>query len=419
LALKSRKSAWHLVVHHIRNSYQETEVMSLGHTCPNCASEGMSVFYELEKVPGHSVLLLTTREAALTYPKGDIALGFCPACGFISNVAFDPNLHEYDSAYEATQAFSSTFNTFHRNLASYLVERYDLRDKEIIEIGCGQGEFLALLCEMGGNRGVGFDPAFDGQRYRSKAQDQITFIKDFYSEKYAGYQCDFLCCKMTLEHIHPTADFVSMVRRSTGDRSDTIIFFQVPDVRRILRETAFWDIYYEHCSYFSLGSLGRLFRRCGFDVVDLWKDFGDQYLMIEAKPGDGTGGSSLEQENDLQELTRDVANFSENYPHELKKWRRTLQEIREDGRRAVIWGAGSKGVAFLTTLTVQDEIEYAVDINPHKRGTYMAGTGHEIVGPEFLKEYRPGVVIVMNPIYCDEIRRDLGKMGVTAELMPV
>jgi hypothetical protein len=76
-------------------------------------------------------------------------------------------------------------------------------------------------------------------------------------------------------------------------------------------------------------------------------------------------------------------------------------------------------VAFLTTLRIQDEIEYAVDINPYKHGTYMAGTGQQIVAPEFLREYRPDVVIVMNPIYCNEIRRDLNRMGVTAELMAV
>jgi SAM-dependent methyltransferase len=380
---------------------------------------GMPVFYELEQVPAHSVLLLSTREEALAYPKGDIALGFCQTCGFIANVAFDPSLHEYSSGYEATQAFSPTFNAFAHRLATRLIDQYDLHGKDIIEIGCGQGEFLTLLCELGGNRGVGFDPAYVSGRSESSTQDGITFIKDFYSEKYADYHGDFVCCKMTLEHIQHTADFVSTVRHSLRDQSDTIVFFQVPDVMRTLREVAFWDIYYEHCSYFSLGSLARLFRRCGFDVMNLAREYDDQYLMIETRPGDGEGGAFLEQENDLEDLTRDVAYFSENYPHELDAWRRDLQSIRQTGRRAVIWGAGSKGVAFLTTLHIQDEIEYAVDINLYKHGTYMAGTGQEIVAPGFLREYRPDVVIVMNPIYCGEIQQDLDRIGVAAELMPV
>ncbi|MGD2049988.1 MAG: SAM-dependent methyltransferase, partial [Chloroflexota bacterium] len=122
---------------------------SVALVCPSCRTAGMSVFYELEQVPVHSVLLLGTREQALNYPKGTISLAFCPHCGFISNMAFDPQVHDYSGDYESTQAYSPTFNTFHHRLATGLIDRYDLRGKEIIEIGCGQGEFLELLCELG------------------------------------------------------------------------------------------------------------------------------------------------------------------------------------------------------------------------------------------------------------------------------
>ena len=393
--------------------------MSANHICPNCGAERMSIFYELKNVPVHSVLLLATREEALNCPKGDIVLGFCHLCGFITNVAFDAGLHEYSSRYEGTQGFSPTFNTFHRKLAKYLVEQYDLRGKDIIEIGCGQGEFLTLLCELGGNRGVGFDPAHSSERNGNQSDDRITFIEDFYSEKYDNYRCDFLCCKMTLEHIKPTAEFVRIVRRSIADNSNTFVFFQVPNVMRILRELAFWDIYYEHCSYFYPGSLVYLFRRYGFDVIDLWKDYDDQYLMIVARPRKGQSRLILSQEDELEDQVHDVANFTEHYQLKLNKWQRDLQRINQIGQRAVVWGAGSKGVAFLTTLNIQDEIKYVVDINPYKNEMYMAGTGQQIVAPEFLREYKPDVLIVMNPIYCNEIQRDLNQMGITTELMPV
>jgi hypothetical protein len=362
---------------------------------------------------------MPVREEALNYTRGDIALGFCQTCGFITNLAFDPGLHEYSPLYEETQGYSSTFNAFHHRLATRLIQRYSLHNKDIVEIGCGKGEFLTLLCQLGGNRGVGFDPAYVAERNPVGVQDRISYIQDFYSEKYANHYADFVCCKMTLEHIKDTADFVRTVRNSIGDSSSTVVFFQVPSTTRILRELAFWDIYYEHCSYFSLGSLARLFRKCGFEILDLALEYDDQYLLIEARPASGTGNSPLPEEDDLAQLSRDVAFYAKSYRTKLEEWQQCVRQISLSGRRAVIWGAGSKGVAFLTTLGLYGEIAYAVDINPHKRGTYLAGTGHEIVGPDFLREYRPDVIIVMNPIYRADIEQDLNRMGLTPEIITV
>ncbi|HTX98912.1 MAG TPA: class I SAM-dependent methyltransferase [Bacteroidota bacterium] len=379
----------------------------------------MEIFYGIEQVPVHSVLLMETREQALTYHRGDIALGFCPACGFMSNVVFDPSVHEYSSKYEETQGFSETFQSFHRGLAQRLIDRYDLHGKSLIEIGCGKGEFLTMLCEMGGNTGVGFDPAYISERNTSPARDRMTFIKDLYSEKYTSYHGDFVCCKMTLEHIHNVAEFMSTVRRSIGDRRETIVFFQIPDMKRILEEDAFWDIYYEHCSYFTQGSLARLFRRTGFDVVDLGTEYDGQYLMIEARPGTGTGTPALAQENDLQATTEAVRKFSASIDRTISLWRKRLTAYEKENKRVVIWGGGSKGVAFLTKLNVRDQIQYAVDINPYKKGTFMAGTGQEIVLPGFLTTYKPDVVIVMNPIYLGEIGQDLKRLGLAPQVIPI
>jgi hypothetical protein len=49
----------------------------------------------------------------------------------------------------------------------------------------------------------------------------------------------------------------------------------------------------------------------------------------------------------------------------------------------------------------------------------MAGTGQEIVPPEFLRTYRPDVVFIMNPIYRSEIDAALRELGVVAELVPL
>lgn len=389
-------------------------------TCPSCKSGGMKIFYSVRSVPTNSCILLETSADAKNYPRGDIDLGFCEQCGFIANTAFDPALTEYSGRYEETQGFSGTFNKFHRNLAQRLIEQYDLHGKNVLEIGCGKGEFITLLSALGNNHGIGFDPGYREDHNLSKATKNVQFIKDFYSEKYAHHQADFVCCKMTLEHIRDTDDFLGTVRRSVGDRQDTILFFQIPEVTRILEDCAFEDIYYEHCSYFSAGSLARLFRRNGFDVLGVRTEYGEQYLTIEARPGTSSTSRPLSaKENDLEHLKQSVATFPQRCDDKLNEWRIRLADLVENKKKAVLWGSGSKGVSFLTTLDAGNTIKYVVDINPYRQGYFMSGTGQEIVAPNFLKTYEPDVVIVMNAIYQDEIRRDLREMQLSPELISI
>ena len=43
----------------------------------------------------------------------------------------------------------------------------------ILEIGCGKGEFLVQICEIGDNRGVGIDPTYVRRCPRSSASSRI------------------------------------------------------------------------------------------------------------------------------------------------------------------------------------------------------------------------------------------------------
>ena len=113
-----------------------------------------------------------------------------------------------------------------------------------------------------------------------------------------------------------------------------------------------------------------------------------------------------------------VRYFVEHYQAKRDEWQLALSRWRTAGQKVVLWGGGSKGVAFLTTLSqTRDDIAYAVDINPIKHGTFMAGTGQEIIAPESLKIYRPDVVIIMNPVYRAEVTADLTALGLSPEIL--
>ena len=182
-------------------------------------------------------------------------------------------------------------------------------------------------------------------------------------------------------------------------------------------DVGFWDIYYEHCSYYTAGSLARLFRRNSFDVIDLRRDYNDQYLILAARPSSEPTKPQLALEDDLEQTESDVATFKAACPDQVRFWKTRLREFADDGRKIVAWGSGSKCVAFCTTLEVSDELSYVVDINLRRNGQFLPGTGHRIVEPEFLQQDPPDIVVAMNPVYRNEIQADLDRLGVEARLL--
>ncbi len=385
--------------------------------CPVCGSGEHEVFHRVTAAPVHLVRLLRSREEALQFPTGTIELAFCRSCGFIWNRAFDRSLLDYGIDYEETQGYSPTFREFHHDLAQRLIGRYGLAGKHVVEVGCGKGEFLSLLCELGVGHGTGIDPAYVAERNTSSARDRVRGIPEYLSAAHRGIEGDLVCCKMTLEHIDRPAEFLALIGETLCARSRPVLFFQVPEARHILQEGAFWDVYYEHCSYFTPGSLARLFRRAGYEIIDLWTGYDDQYLMIEARSG--AEGAAEEEAEPLEESLAQVRSFGARCRRLTDAWADFVAAEAAAGRPTVLWGGGSKAVAFVTSLRDASEIRFAVDINPHKHGCYLPGGGQEVIGPERLVEVAPRSVIAMNPVYVPEIGARLAELGLSPALHTV
>ncbi len=383
--------------------------------CPACGRAGLEGFHAEASVPANSNVLLNSAAAARSFPTGTITLGHCAGCGFISNVTFDDGLAEYGQRYEETQGFSARFLEFATDLAAGWVHRYDLTGKDVLEIGCGKGEFLVLMAEAGIGHGTGIDPGVKPDRIDTAHGERLTWLPRKFTATDTDLVGDAIVCRHTLEHIPDVFVFLSGIRTAIGDRLDTVVLFELPDTQRILDEIAFWDIYYEHCAYFTQGSVARLFERCGFEVLDLRLEYDGQYLIVEARPvGPGVAPRAWGYD-DLPAIDAGIDRFAAGYAAMTATWSGRLAALAAAGKRSVVWGANSKAVSFLGVAG--DAVAAAVDINPHKQGTFLAGTGHEILAPAQLAALQPDLVVAMNSIYLDEIQGDLDRHGVAAELV--
>lgn len=342
----------------------------------------------------------------MDYPTGELDIVHCISCGFIFNASFDPALIRYDKDYEGTQAFSATFNEFNKGLADRLAGEIGNDVGKVLEIGCGQGEFLELLCSSGKLKCVGYDPAYR----KGRTGRNITIHSDFYGEGDVLDDLDMIICKMTLEHIHDPGSFLRTIRENIGD-NDTRLFIQVPNFDHILKEYGFWDLYYEHCSYFTGRSLERGLRSAGFRTESLWTDYDDQYLMALSSPSVFDKGAYAI----TPEEKRKVDLFRKGIENHIKVIKNIIEDAGDQG--LFIWGGGSKTVALLSTLGSLEKIRGIVDINPIKTGTYLPSSGIMVMAPESLKGLDLEKIMVMNPVYDKEIRKRLTELGIETEII--
>jgi SAM-dependent methyltransferase len=393
--------------------------------CTACSSDDLSTILEHINVPVHQNLLYDSLSAALNCTRGNLRLENCRSCGLVFNSSFQSELLEYAQDFENSQDNSPLFMNHLREIAQGLTHTYALEKKRILEIGCGKAGFLKLLTAYGGNEGIGFDPSYDGEL---SPQPGLQFVRDFFPGDQPWWNPDLIVCRHVLEHIQAPHAFLAMLRQAIGHRS-VPIYLEVPNVSWIFKNEAFWDIFYEHCNYFSAQSIGTLLRKAGFEIRVIRESFADQYLSIEAytkEDAQPQGTESIcpskvrqpETPNEAEHKT--AADFQKSC---ISRRQRLIDEIGAasgNGQTIAVWGAAAKGSTFLNLMNIsRQQVQFVVDINPKKQGCFIAGTGHQIVAPDHLLSQPAQTILLMNPNYHDEVTALLQSLGAHSQLVCV
>lgn len=384
-------------------------------SCPACGGLHVTEILHVPKVPVHQNVLADSLAEALACARGDIDLRLCADCGFVFNAAFDEALMRYAPAYENSQTHSPYFRSYLDALAARLTRRHHLAGKTVVEIGCGKGEFLSRLCAAAGCRGLGFDPSYVAER--DGVAPGVTIVSRRYEPEAASLVGDLICARHVIEHLARPGELLRAIRGAVGDRPDVGVFFETPRLEWILEHAAFWDLCYEHSSYFSMPVLGELFRRNGFEVTEHLPAFGDQYQWLETRPVAPGGAPRPPEAGALAGLAQAVRAFAAACTASREAWRARVSELARRGPCAV-WGAAAKGVIFLNVLGLDaGTVPLVVDINPRKQGRHVPGTGQRVIAPTALRAHGVRSVLVMNPNYAEEIRGQLQAENLDPELI--
>jgi SAM-dependent methyltransferase len=378
-------------------------------TCPACRSSHTTSFLDLGDVPVFCNVQWTSRQQAQAAATGPLALVACVECGHVFNHGFDAARLAYAPGYENSQHASSVFRSYAERLVDRLIDRYGIRGQSVVDIGCGRGDLLALLCERGGNRGYGFDPSYAGAMPNG-ADHALTIRREYFGvEQTAAIRPSLVSCRHVLEHVQDPVAFLRSLREAFEACTEAVLYLEVPSGDELLESQGLWDYLYEHVSYFTAASLRAVLVTAGFEVLALQRDFGGQFLCAEARLA---RQSALAREP-VPYSAGQMRVAAQGMVDRLDHWKRWAGGLPEDGSVA-LWGAGSKGVMFLNLLglAAPHRIDRVIDQSVPKHGRFVSGTGQEIVAPEALRGRAVSQIVLMNGIYESEVRSRLHELGV-------
>jgi len=309
---------------------------------------------------------------------------------FVQNVLFEESFVEYDKNYQNDQSSSSVFYEHMLEVYSILKSHFKSGSK-LVEIGCGKGTFLNIVCDDAHFNYEGYDTVYDGNDPN---------IHRRYLNKHERVFADVVVLRHTLEHIQSPHKFLSLLQSVFNE--DATIFIEVPRYEWTEQNKLIFDLTYEHVNYFSEKSLSSLF----ITTIDQNNFFDGQYQYCLAKL------------NSLSD--KEWRHFDEKHKWEdlslapyLDEFKLKVQNLH-DGSRYWVWGGATKGVLFLKHLAdiypdVFRKVVGVVDINEKKQGLFTPTTGIMISKPnDFFKLVaKNDTVIVMNPNYLNEIRKHI------------
>lgn len=254
---------------------------------------------------------------------------------------------------------------------------------------------------------LGIEPAHGvAEAAREKGVETISkfFGKQTASDVVNSHgQADLVLGNNVLAHVPDLNDFVAGLQLLIKDSG--VITMEFPHLIRLMAENQFDTIYHEHFSYFSFSTVERVFSHHGLHIFDVEElpTHGGSLRIYAGKQGNPAQPRTERARELLNRENADGVNslkFYENFEEQVRETKRALLDFlvqaKRSGKTVVGYGAPGKGNTLLNYCGIRtDFLDYTVDRNPHKQGTFTPGTRIPIYDPAVINETRPDYILIL------------------------
>lgn len=304
------------------------------------------------------------------FPLFPFTLESCNNCGFMQiKEPIDPDILYVDYFTVSSWKYQPHMG----RLVQLILEKTKIPlNASMLEIGCNDGTFLEVLKDAGFKNLLGIEPTSDASKLA--LEKGLDVLKGFLSPDVAhslvesGGKFDLLIIRQVLEHIADLDRFrlsIQSILKPGG-----YIAIEVPDSWLNLSEPDY-TLWEEHVNYFTLESLGRYLSSCGIQLIhDETTIFSGRCLTVI---GRYTGNVLHSSPNTIDKLSSAINRYHELWPIFQKSLRKYLLDLKEQGHRIAVYGAGARSCTFVNFIGIGHLIEFFVDDQEEKQGVWVPG----------------------------------------------
>ena len=373
-------------------------------SCIICGGTSLTdIFHPASDQPLARYALNLDKKQALASKRFAINVVGCEHCKHFFNCAFDPSAISYlDENIQEGRPFSKAYNDYQEKQATKIKNKYLLKNKTILEVGCGNGEFLKQFSDK--NTLICYEPSPESKQVSG---DVVSVINEYFVPEvsiHKDLKPSLIIMRQVLEHVTDPMKFLKTFFSMLSDNKSEIklLYLEVPSNNKTIEKNRFSDFYYDHASYFSISSLSYALHSAGFFIEDISLDFDEEIISCLAS---------------INEFHQIEATLNLN----IEYWTSIINNYDLNNKSIMFWGTAGTGTMFLNLLNINSEkYPYVIDSDERKQKKYIPGTGQLVVAPKFFKSYKPDVVIILSQLHSKEIKESiLGLVNYDIEILTI